>query len=249
VKLFNQMRFDVRPTLVQADLEAGLKQVQQAFADSPIFEEVNSFESSVAGETKQWAVVAIVASLIAIIVYLWFRFEWAVFGVATVIALAHDVLVTLGMLAMCSYLDGTTIGSLFMLNDFKINMAMIAAFLTIVGYSTNDTIVIFDRLREIRGKNPQITKDMINLTVNQCLGRTILTATTVFMTLLILYIVGGEGIHGFAFAMVIGSIAGTYSTVYIASPLVLWLMDRSQPTNGRARVSVPAQTAASASAR
>ncbi len=109
--------------------------------------------------------------------------------------------------------------------------------------------MIFDRLREIRGKNPQVTKDMINLTVNQCLGRTILTATTVFMTLLILYIVGGEGIHGFAFAMVVGSIAGTYSTVYIASPLVLWLMDRSQPTNGRARVSVPAQTSAPASAR
>ncbi|MBI5757145.1 MAG: protein translocase subunit SecD [Planctomycetales bacterium] len=235
VKLFNQMRFDVRSSLAQADLEAGLKLVQKDFSEKPVFEEVNSFESSVAAETKQSAVLAIIASLIAIIVYVWFRFERAVFGIAAVIALAHDVLVTLGMLAMCSYLDGTPIGSLFMLNDFKINMAMIAAFLTIVGYSINDTIVIFDRLREIRGKNPHVTRDMINLAVNQCLGRTILTATTVFLTVLILYILGGEGIHGFAFAMVIGSIAGTYSTVYIASPLVLWLMDREQAAASKAK--------------
>lgn len=237
VKLFNQMRFDVRSSLAQADLEAGLKLVQKDFTDKPVFEEVNSFESSVAAETKHSAVLAIIASLIAIIVYVWFRFERAVFGVAAVIALAHDVLVTLGMLAICSYLDGTTIGSIFMLNDFKINMAMIAAFLTIVGYSINDTIVIFDRLREIRGKNPHVTRDMINLAVNQCLGRTILTATTVFLTVLILYILGGEGIHGFAFAMVIGSIAGTYSTVYIASPLVLWLMDREQAAASKAKES------------
>ena len=81
---------------------------------------------------------------------------------------------------------------------------MIAAFLTIVGYSLNDTIVIFDRLREIRGKNPLVTKDMINLTVNQCFGRTLLTAFTVFITVVILYVLGGEGIHGFAFCMVVG---------------------------------------------
>jgi SecD/SecF fusion protein len=120
-----------------------------------------------------------------------------------------------------------------MLSDFKINMAMIAAFLTIVGYSLNDTIVIFDRLREIRGKNPLVTKELINLTVNQCLGRTLLTAFTVFITVVILYVLGGEGIHGFAFCMVVGSIAGTYSTVYIASPLVLFFMKHVPPPGGR----------------
>ena len=128
----------------------------------------------------------------------------------------------------------TTIGNMLLLTDFKINMAMIAAFLTIVGYSLNDTIVIFDRLREIRGKNPTLSKEMINLTVNQTLSRTILTALTVFITVVILYALGGEGIHGFAFCMVIGSIAGTYSTVYIASPLVLQLTksETGKPASG-----------------
>jgi SecD/SecF fusion protein len=102
-----------------------------------------------------------------------------------------------------------------------------------VGYSLNDTIVIFDRLREVRGKNPDITREMINDTVNQTLSRTILTALTVFITVLILYVLGGEGIHGFAFAMLIGTIAGTYSTIYIASPLVLWFADRFAPKAGQ----------------
>ncbi|MCA9098891.1 MAG: protein translocase subunit SecDF, partial [Planctomycetaceae bacterium] len=108
---------------------------------------------------------------------------------------------------------------------FKINLTMIAAFLTIVGYSLNDTIVIFDRIREIRGKNPHITRDMINLAVNQTLSRTILTAGTVFVTVIILYAMGGEGIHGFAYAMLIGTVVGCYSTIYVASPAVLWFME------------------------
>jgi len=124
-------------------------------------------------------------------------------------------------------------------------MAMIAAFLTIVGYSLNDTIVIFDRLREIRGKNPLVTKELINLTVNQVLGRTLLTAFTVFITVVILYVLGGEGIHGFAYCMVIGSIAGTYSTVYIASPLVLVFMKHVPPPGGRPTYVSPAKAQAS----
>jgi SecD/SecF fusion protein len=194
--------------------------------NTPVFDETTSFESSVASETKQSAVFAVIASLIAIVAYVWFRFDNFIFGLAAVIALAHDVLVSLGAVAIASYLSRTGAGPLFMFTDFKINMAMIAAFLTIVGYSLNDTIVIFDRLREIRGKNPLITRDMINLTVNQTMSRTILTAFTVFLTVLILYILGGEGIHGFAFCMVVGSVAGTYSTIYIASPLVLQFANR-----------------------
>src|SRR5262249_9259990 len=162
--------------------------------------------SSVADEAKTAAALAVLAALVSIVVYVWFRFENLVFGLAAVVALAHDVLVSLGCVALGSYLSRTPLGPWLLLTDFKINMPMIAAFLTIVGYSLNDTIVIFDRLREIRGKNPIVNKDMINMTVNQCLSRTLLTAFTVFLTVLILYGLGGEGIHGFAFCMVIGSI-------------------------------------------
>lgn len=224
VRTFNAMTLAAGPAVAVDDLKTALASVQQIMESRPAFDEVTSFESSVAGETQTSALIAIVVSLIALVVYVWFRFENLVFGLAAVVALAHDVLVSLGCVALAGYLANTPIGPILMLNDFKINMAMIAAFLTIVGYSLNDTIVIFDRLREIRGKNPVVNKDMINLTVNQTLSRTILTALTVFITVVILYVFGGEGIHGFAYCMVIGSIAGTYSTVYIASPLVLVFM-------------------------
>jgi SecD/SecF fusion protein len=233
VKLFSAMRLRVMPGIAEADLSTALKAVEETMRNSPVFDEVTTFESSVARETKQYAVTAVVAALLAIVAYVWFRFENLVFGLAAVVALAHDVLVSLGAVALGAYLANVPgIGKIFLLNDFKINMAMIAAFLTIVGYSLNDTIVIFDRLREIRGKNPLVTKDLINLTVNQCLGRTLLTAFTVFITVVILYVFGGEGIHGFAFCMVVGSIAGTYSTVYIASPLVLFFMKHAPAAAG-----------------
>ena len=235
VKTFSAMTLSSSPLVSADDLKSAIAEVQKLMEAIPLFDEVTTFESSVAGETKNSALVAIIASLIALIIYIWFRFENFVFGLAAVVALAHDVLVTLGCVALAGYLWDTPIGTIFMLNDFKINMAMVAALLTIVGYSLNDTIVIFDRLREIRGKNPTVTKDMINLTVNQCLSRTILTALTVFITVVILYVLGGEGIHGFAFCMVIGSIAGTYSTVYIASPLVLVFMEKFHPKSATAK--------------
>lgn len=233
VKTFSAMRLRAMPTIAGADLSDALAKVENAMRNTPVFDEVTTFESSVAGETKQSAVIAVMAALLAIVAYVWFRFENLVFGLAAVVALAHDVLVSLGCVALGAYLSRVPgIGSALMLNDFKINMAMIAAFLTIVGYSLNDTIVIFDRLREIRGKNPLVTKELINMTVNQCFGRTLLTAFTVFITVVILYVFGGEGIHGFAFCMVVGSIAGTYSTVYIASPLVLFFMKHAPVAAG-----------------
>ena len=231
VKTFDKVELVATKSIPVADLEKAIAAMADKFAKTPLFDEVTSFESSVAGETKAAAVMAILLSLIAIVAYVWFRFESLVFGLAAVVALAHDVLVTLGAVSIASVLSTTPIGVPLMLQDFKISMAMIAAFLTIVGYSLNDTIVIFDRLREIRGKNPFITKEMINLTVNQCLSRTILTALTVFVSVFLLYALGGEGIHGFAFAMTIGTIAGTYSTVYIASPLVLYFMARFEKTS------------------
>jgi SecD/SecF fusion protein len=246
VKTYTAMTLTASPAIDAGDLFAALSAAQKTMQNTPLFDEVTSFESSVAGETKQSAVFAIIAALLAIVAYVWFRFENLVFGLAAVIALAHDVLASLGCVALASYLADTPIGTILMLNDFKINMAMIAAFLTIVGYSLNDTIVIFDRLREIRGKNPVVTKEMINSTVNQCFGRTLLTAFTVFITVLILYALGGEGIHGFAFCMVIGSIVGTYSTVYIASPLVLVFMNRTATTASARRPMTGAGTASAA---
>ncbi len=244
VKTFSAMRLRAMSAIAPADLQSALSAVQETMQNTPIFDEVTTFESSVAGETKQSAVIAVVAALLAIVAYVWFRFENLVFGLAAVVALAHDVLVSLGCVALGAYLSHVPgIGKIFLLNDFKINMAMIAAFLTIVGYSLNDTIVIFDRLREIRGKNPLVTKELINMTVNQCLGRTLLTAFTVFITVVILYVFGGEGIHGFAFCMVVGSIAGTYSTVYIASPLVLFFMKYATPVPGRPGYAGPGKVA------
>jgi SecD/SecF fusion protein len=126
-------------------------------------------------------------------------------------------------------------------------MALIASLLTIVGYSMNDTIVIFDRLREIRGRNPNISYDMINLSVNQTLSRTLLTALSTFLVVVILYSFGGSGIHGFAFSMIIGVITGCYSTIYIANPILYWLIVRQQkkpPTSPVKPAALPAATTA-----
>lgn len=208
------------------DLETALKDIQATLSKQPFFEEVNAFDTSVANETKKLALLAIVASLIMIIIYIWFRFEKVYFGYAAVAALAHDVLVVLGAIAVGAYLSKTPLGPYLGLEDFKINMGQVACLLTIVGYSLNDTIVIFDRIREIKGKSPRITYDMINLSVNQTLSRTILTALTVFIVVIVLYVAGGAGIHGFAFSMIVGVVTGAYSTIYIANPVLFWLVDR-----------------------
>jgi SecD/SecF fusion protein len=143
------------------------------------------------------------------------------FGFAAILALVHDVLVTLGALALSSYV-ADYLGFLGV-EPFKINLPIIAAFLTIIGYSLNDTIVIFDRIREIRGKSTELSAELVNSSINQTLSRTLLTSLTVFLVVLILYAIGGQGIHGFAFALVVGVISGTYSTVYIATPVLIWL--------------------------
>lgn len=209
-----------------ADVDTALKDIQASLAKQPFFEEVSAFDTSVANETKKLALLAIAASVIMIIIYIWFRFEKVYFGYAAVAALCHDVLVVLGAIAVGAYLSKTPIGGILLLEDFKINMGQVACLLTIVGYSLNDTIVIFDRIREIKGKSPKITYDMINLSVNQTLSRTILTALTVFIVVIVLYVAGGEGIHGFAYSMIIGVVTGAYSTIFIANPVLFWLVDR-----------------------
>ena len=235
VRKYDKMRIDVSPVVAQEDLKTALDSMQKTMATTPIFDEVNSFASSVAVEMQESAVMALVISLIAIIGYIWLRFQRITFGFAAVVALVHDVLIVLGMVALASSVANTPIGAMFAFYDFKINLPMIAAFLTIVGYSLNDTIVVFDRIREVRGKNPSLTESMVNLSLNQTLSRTLLTSLTTFVVVAILYAIGGEGIHGFAFCLVLGVIVGTYSSIYVASPVLLWLMNRSTDAASKAK--------------
>lgn len=188
------------------------------------FEASNTVGSSVASYARTQGVWAILGSLVCIIGYLWLRFKRAVFGISAVVGLVHDVLVTLGLIGLSYYVAG---GLAFLgITQFKIGVATVAAFLTLIGYSLNDTIVVFDRMREIRGKSEALTIDIINKSINQCLSRTILTSLTTLFSALVLYMFGGPGIHTFSFAMIVGIVAGTYSSIFICSPFLYWLMSR-----------------------
>lgn len=203
-------------------------------ADTPIAEEVKthianafvipmplkrivSIGASVAGEMKGRAILALLCACFAIIVYVWYRFGEFKFGAAAVIALVHDVLITLGAVAIADHF-----GNIF--GDIKLNLPMVAAFLTLVGYSLNDTIVLFDRIREnVSGKKKTLDADTVDTSINQNLNRTLLTSLTTLGVLMALYFVGGPEIHGFAFVMMVGVVVGTYSSIFIASPvLVNW---------------------------
>lgn len=227
-KTYDKMLVEVRLTVSTEELSQALTAMQKTLETTPIFEEVNNFAASVAEDMRYLAILALLASGVGTVIYLWFRFTKADFGIAAVVAVFHDVLFTLACLPMAYYLSKTPLGPILGLEDFKLNLSIVAAFMTIIGYSLNDTIVIFDRVREIRGRNPLLTPQMVNDSVNQTLSRTILTAVTVFITVAILYAFGGEGIHGFAFCMLIGTLVGCYSTIYIASPLLLWMWNREQ---------------------
>jgi SecD/SecF fusion protein len=229
------LEFDVNvgPAVSEADLRAAFAALAADLSGRPNFEEVNTFDSAVAGETQIDALLAMFFSMLAIIAYLWFRFQRVTFGLAAISAVIHDIFVVMGMLAIGGLVSGNPVSNLLGLEDFKINLPIIAAFMTIIGYSLNDTIVVFDRIREIRGKNPALTADMINLSLNQTLSRTLLTSLTTLIVVVILYAIGGEGIHGFAYCLVVGVIVGTYSTIYIAAPVLLWLMNRTPATTTR----------------
>ena len=234
-KSYDKMLVEVRSTVSDAELVQALTAMKKTLKETPIFEEVNNFAASVAEDMRYLAILALLASGIGTIIYLWFRFTKADFGIAAVVAVFHDVLFTLACLPMAYYLSKTPLGPILGLEDFKLNLSIVAAFMTIIGYSLNDTIVIFDRIREIRGRNPMLTAQMVNDSVNQTLSRTILTAVTVFITVSILYVFGGEGIHAFAFCMLIGTLVGCYSTIYIASPILLWMWNIEQKRAAAAR--------------
>lgn len=204
-----------------------LESMKQDINENPIFPTSNKIGKTVAGNTQMLAVYALTTSWLFIIIYLWIRFQGAAFGLAAVVALVHDVFIMLGAIAVSVYLSDYL--GFMGLADFKINLPIVAAFLTIIGFSVNDTIVIFDRIREVRGKNPDLTRDMINFSVNQTLSRTLLTSLTVLIVVTVLYFFGGDAIHGFAFALIVGVITGTYSSVYVAAPVLLALVGKRKP--------------------
>ncbi len=184
---------------------------------------VSQFKPQIAAQATQRAIIALVLSWAMIIGYLWVRFGRPVYGIAGVVALIHDVLIALSFLGIAGIIGGQgRFGEFLLIDDFKINMTIVAAFLTIIGYSINDSIVIFDRIREMRGRLGIVTPKIINDAINQCLSRTIMTSATTFLVLLIMYVFGGSSIRGFNYCMLIGVITGTYSSIAIASPLLIW---------------------------
>jgi SecD/SecF fusion protein len=182
---------------------------------------VNQFAPSIGKEAKTRALIATVLSLISMAAYLWIRFGNLRYGIGAIISLTHDVCIALGAVVICAYIANTQIGQALLISDFKIDLGMIAAFLTLVGYSVNDTIVVYDRIRENRGRLAIVTPEIITNSINQTLSRTILTSFTTWLAVLIMYIWGGPGFRGFTYVMTIGIVVGTYSSIAIAAPILL----------------------------
>ena len=219
----------LRIALDPQETEGVLTELNSQLAGAPVFPSSNRIGGRVAGDTQAQAAGFLFASLLCMVGYIWIRFQRAMYGLAAVVALVHDVLITLGMIALSAFLVSfvTPLADVLLIDPFKISLPIVAAFLTIIGYSLNDTIVVFDRIREVRGKSPNLSAPMINTSLNQTLSRTLLTSLTTLIVVGILYIFGGQGIHGFAFALVIGVLAGTYSSIFIASPVLLWMSGAS----------------------
>src|SRR5688572_3896864 len=167
------------------------------------------------------AIMALVISIVLIMIYIWVRFGNLKYGTATVVALLHDTLITIGAVGISHYLAETVIGRPLLIESFRINLTLVAAVLTVMGYSMNDTIVVFDRIRENRGKFGYVSKQVINDSINQTLSRTLLTGGTTIVTVFVMYIWGGPGFHGFTFALLVGIVVGTYSSIAIAAPILL----------------------------
>ena len=227
-------RWRVGLPLDAAAADAVLDRVQDSVNNEPVWVGSSEIGSRVAGEMIGRATAAFLASLLCIVGYIWFRFQRVIYGVAAVAALIHDVLVTVGAIAVSFWLADFL--GVIGITPFKISLTVVAALLTIVGYSLNDTIVVFDRIRETKGKAPRLTGKMINDSINSTLSRTLLTSITTLIVVLLLYFFGGSGIHAFAFALVVGVLVGTYSSVFVASPVLHWLVSRSdkavaKPTN------------------
>ena len=227
--------WDVKLALPVSSADQVFEELEAMTSSKPVFPLANKIGGRVASDMKTSAIAAILISLLGIVAYIWFRFQRVEYGLAAVVALVHDVLVTLGMIALSAFVVSGIPGlaELLMIEKFQISLPIVAAFLTIIGYSLNDTIVVFDRIREVKGKSPKLTAEAINTSINQTLARTLLTSLTTLLSVILLYALGGDGIHGFAFALVIGVIVGTYSSIFIASPALLWMSNWSEQSSAK----------------
>lgn len=193
---------------VTADLIRTVEAQLQTVAPDITFVSVESVGPKVSGELITTAVIAVLLAIGAVLVYIWLRFEWQ-FALGAVMALVHDVVLTIGVFSEL---------------QIKFDLAIIAALLTIVGYSLNDTVVVFDRVREnLRKYKKMDLKEVLNLSINETLSRTVMTSATTLLALISLFVLGGDVIRGFVFAMIWGVIVGTYSSVFIASAALLKL--------------------------
>jgi preprotein translocase subunit SecF len=183
-------------------------ELKKDIGDTFNFRRVESVGPKVSSELLKSGILAIALSLGAMLIYIWIRFEWQ-FSLGAIAAIFHDVIITLGF---------------FSVLNLEINLSIVAAVLTIVGYSMNDTVVIFDRVRENLKKYSDIKIfDLTNISINETLSRTIITSATTLLALLSIFIFGGEILKGFSFAMILGVIIGTYSSIYIANPILVML--------------------------
>ena len=187
-----------------AAVEAALKTVRPDIK----FLSVESVGPKVSGELIQTASIAVILAIGAVLIYIWLRFEWQ-FAAGAVLALIHDVILTIGIFSEL---------------ELKFDLAIIAALLTIVGYSLNDTVVVFDRVREnLRKYKKRELREVLNLSINETMSRTFMTSFTTLIALIALFVLGGDVIRGFVFAMIWGVIVGTYSSIFVASAILLYL--------------------------
>ncbi|MGL5117324.1 MAG: protein translocase subunit SecF, partial [Beijerinckiaceae bacterium] len=202
--------------LVRVALQSGGEAAQQAvvakyretFGEKYEFRRVEAVGPRVAAELVQNGTIGVLAAIFAILLYLWFRFEWQ-FAVGAVIATLHDIVLTVGFFALL---------------QIQFDMTSIAAILTIIGYSLNDTVVVYDRVRELLRKYKKMpTEELLDLSINSTLSRTVITSVTTILALISLSIFGGAAIEGFAWAMLFGIVVGTYSSIFVAAPILIYL--------------------------
>lgn len=214
---------------------AQAQQIAMQTAQAALVENIDGFKgpesirsqeavgSAVSGELRTKGALAVGLALLMVLAYIWFRFEWQ-FGLGAVLALFHDVILTIGV---------------FSLTQIEFNLSIIAAILTIVGYSLNDTVIVYDRIREnLRKYKKMPLPDVLNLSINDTLSRTILTSMTTLLALVALYVLGGAGLRGFSFAMIWGVFVGTYSSIFVASPLLLALKLKRGVNTGNAEAAL-----------
>jgi preprotein translocase subunit SecF len=204
--------------------QAVVNKIKDTLGTSFEYRSVDVVGPKVSGELAEQGIIAVVVAILGILMYVWFRFEWQ-FAIGAVISLLHDVLLTIG---------------LFCVLRIEFNLQIIAAILTIVGYSLNDTVVVFDRIREyLRKYKSMPLADLIDFSLNSVLPRTILTSVTTMLALIALYVFGGEVLHGFTFTMIWGVLIGTYSSIFIASPVLILLGTNREDARAKAKPARP----------